>query len=456
MQEFDVIVVGGGPAGYNCAEYAAHHGKSVLLVEKKNLGGTCLNVGCIPTKTFLYASKMYHYADGAGADYGVTVDGDVRIDQAAVVRKKDEVVKTLVQGVAAGLRRAKVKVVNGTGKVGRKDGRLLVTVDGEEYTAADLILATGSSPVIPPIEGVKEGLADGTVMTSDEILDMTEVPAKLLIVGGGVIGFEMAAYFQEIGSRVTVIEMLDKVLGPNDREVSALLQQEMEKKSVTFYLSSSVKKVSEGVVTFEKDGRIDVAAYDKALMCVGRRANSNIEGLEELGVQVERGAIVTDEHMQTNVPHVYAIGDVNGKVMLAHVGYRGGEAAVNHILCRVDAMSYDAICGVVYTNPEAAFVGMSEEQAKASGRPYKVKKVSINFSGRHVAENGMSNGLCKLILDAEKNTLIGAALMSSYASEYIYSLALMIDLQVPVDRILRTVFPHPTVCEVIREALLGS
>lgn len=456
MQEFDVIVVGGGPAGYNCAEYAAHHGKSVLLVEKKNLGGTCLNVGCIPTKTFLYASKMYHYADGAGADYGVTVDGDVRIDQAAVVRKKDEVVKTLVQGVAAGLRRAKVKVVNGTGKVGRKDGRLLVTVDGEEYTAADLILATGSSPVIPPIEGVKEGLADGTVMTSDEILDMTEVPAKLLIVGGGVIGFEMAAYFQEIGSKVTVIEMLDKVLGPNDREVSALLQQEMEKKGVTFYLSSSVKKVSEGVVTFEKDGRIDVAAYDKALMCVGRRANSNIEGLEELGVQVERGAIVTDEHMQTNVPHVYAIGDVNGKVMLAHVGYREGEAAVNHILGREDAMSYDAICGVVYTNPEAAFVGVSEEQAKASGRPYKVKKVSINFSGRHVAENGMSNGLCKLILDAEKNTLIGAALMSSYASEYIYSLALMIDLQVPVDRILRTVFPHPTVCEVIREALLSS
>ena len=456
MQEFDVIVVGGGPAGYNCAEYAAHHGKSVLLVEKKNLGGTCLNVGCIPTKTFLYASKMYHYADGAGADYGVTADGDVRIDQAAVVRKKDEVVKTLVQGVAAGLRRAKVKVVNGTGKVGRKDGRLLVTVDGEEYTAADLILATGSSPVIPPIEGVKEGLADGTVMTSDEILDMTEVPAKLLIVGGGVIGFEMAAYFQEIGSRVTVIEMLDKVLGLNDREVSALLQQEMEKKGVTFYLSSSVKKVSEGVVTFEKDGRIDVAAYDKALMCVGRRANSNIEGLEELGVQVERGAIVTDEHMQTNVPHVYAIGDVNGKVMLAHVGYREGEVAVNHILGREDAMSYDAICGVVYTNPEAAFVGVSEEQAKASGRPYKVKKVSINFSGRHVAENGMSNGLCKLILDAEKNTLIGAALMSSYASEYIYSLALMIDLQVPVDHILRTVFPHPTVCEVIREALLSS
>lgn len=455
MQEFDVIVVGGGPAGYNSAEYAAHHGKSVLLVERKNLGGTCLNVGCIPTKTFLYAAKMYHYANGAGVPYGVTVEGSPAVDQAAVVAKKDEVVKTLVQGVAGGLRRSKVKVVNGAAGLQRKDGKLVVSVNGEEYAAQDLILATGSSPAVPPIEGVKEGLSDGTVMTSDEILDMKEIPKKLLIVGGGVIGFEMAAYFQEVGSKVTVVEMLDKVLGPNDREISGLLQQELEKKGVTFYLSAAVKKLSDGVVTFEKDGKLDMAAYDKALMCVGRRANSSIDGLEKLGVQVERGAIVTDEHMQTNVPHVYAIGDVNGKVMLAHVGYREGEVAVNHILGREDAMSYDAIAGVVYTSPEAAFVGVSEEQAKASGVPYKVKKVSVNFSGRHIAENGMSNGLCKLILNTEKNTLIGAALMSSYASEYIYSLALMIDLQVPVDRILRTVFPHPTVCEVVREALLS-
>lgn len=455
MQKFDVIVIGGGPAGYNCAEYAAHHGKSVMLVEKKALGGTCLNVGCIPTKTFLYAAKMYHYADGAGADYGVSVDGTVSLDQAAVVRKKDEVVKMLVQGVGAGLRRAKVKVVNGTAKIGKRDENLIVTVGEEEYAAEDLILASGSSPVLPPIEGVKEGMADGTVMTSDEILDIQKIPAKLLIVGGGVIGFEMAAYFQEAGAKVTVIEMMDKVLGGNDREISGLLQKELEKKGVVFYLSSSVKKLSRGVVTFEKDGRIDVAAYDKALMCVGRRANIGIEGLEELGIQVERGAVVTDEHMRTNVPHVYAIGDLNGKVMLAHVGYREGEAAVNHILGREDAMSYDAICGVVYTNPEAAFVGVSEEQAKASGIPYQVKKASINMSGRHVAENGLSSGLCKLIINTEKNTLIGAALMSSYASEYIYSLALMIDLQVPVDRILRTVFPHPTVCEVVREALLS-
>lgn len=454
MQEFDVIVIGGGPAGYNSAEYAAHHGKSVLLVEKKNLGGTCLNVGCIPTKTFLYASKVYHYANGAGEPYGVTAR-EVSLDHAVVVQKKNEVVKTLVQGVAGGLRRKKVRVVNGTARLSKENGALIVSTENESFIGKNIIIASGSSPVVPPIEGVKEELEKGTVMTSDEILDMTEIPKKLLIVGGGVIGFEMAAYFQEAGSKVTVIEMMDKVLGPNDREVSLLLQQELEKKGVTFYLSSGVTKVANGVVTFTRDGKIDVAAYDKALMCVGRRPNSNIEGLADLGVQVERGAVVTDAQMRTSVPGVYAIGDVNGKVMLAHVGYREGEVAVNTILGKQDAMSYDAVCGVVYTSPEAAFVGMSEEQAKEAGIPYTIKKVSINFSGRHVAENGMSNGICKIIIDTQKDVIAGAALMSSYASEYIYSLALMIENKIPLESIKRTIFPHPTVCEVIREALFS-
>ena len=235
MREFDVIVIGGGPAGYNSAEYAAHHGQSVLLVEKKNLGGTCLNVGCIPTKTLLYASKVYHYANGAGEPYGVTTR-EVSLDHAVVVQKKNEVVKTLVQGVAGGLRRKKVQVVNGTARLSKENGALVVSTESESFIGKHVIIAAGSSPVVPPIEGVKEEMEKGTVMTSDEILDMTEIPKKLLIVGGGVIGFEMAAYFQEAGSKVTVIEMMDKVLGPNDREVSLLLQQELEKKGVTFYL----------------------------------------------------------------------------------------------------------------------------------------------------------------------------------------------------------------------------
>ena len=426
----------------------------MLLIEKKNLGGTCLNAGCIPTKTLLYAAKVYHYASGAGIPYGVTAK-EAALDHATAVRKKNEVVKTLVQGVAGGLRRKKVQVVSGTAKLSKENGVLIVSTENESFTGKNVIIAAGSSPVLPPIEGIREEMEKGTVMTSDEILDMTEIPKKLLIVGGGVIGFEMAAYFQEAGSKVTVIEMMDKVLGPNDREISLLLQQELEKRGVTFDLSSSVTKISNGVVTFTKNGKIDVAAYDKALMCVGRRADSNIEGLAELGVEIERGAIVTDAQMRTNVPNVYAVGDVNGKMMLAHVGYREGEVAVNTILGKPDAMSYDAVCGVVYTSPEAAFVGLSQEQAEEAGIPYTIKKVSINFSGRHVAENGMSNGICKIIIDTEKNVIVGAALMSSYASEYIYSLALMIENKIPIERIQRTIFPHPTVCEVIREALFS-
>lgn len=454
MEAKKVVIIGGGPGGYVAAIRAAQLGADVTVIERQSLGGTCLNVGCIPTKTFLYASKVYHYANGAGEPYGVTAR-EVSLDHAMVVQKKNEVVKTLVQGVAGGLRRKKVRVVNGTARLSKENGALIVSTENESFIGKNIIIASGSSPVVPPIEGVKEELEKGTVMTSDEILDMTEIPKKLLIVGGGVIGFEMAAYFQEAGSKVTVIEMMDKVLGPNDREVSLLLQQELEKKGVTFYLSSGVTKVANGVVTFTRDGKIDVAAYDKALMCVGRRPNSNIEGLADLGVQVERGAVVTDAQMRTNVPDVYAIGDVNGKVMLAHVGYREGEVAVNTILGKQDAMSYDAVCGVVYTSPEAAFVGMSEEQAKEAGIPYTIKKVSINFSGRHVAENGMSNGICKIIIDTQKDVIAGAALMSSYASEYIYSLALMIENKIPLESIKRTIFPHPTVCEVIREALFS-
>ena len=229
----------------------------------------------------------------------------------------------------------------------------------------------------------------------------------------------------------------------------------MEKKGVVFHLSSGVKKLSQGVVTFEKDGRIDVAAYDKALLCVGRRPNSAIEGLEELGVKTERGAIVTDEHMQTTVPRYLRYRRRERKSDAGSCGIQRGRSGSQSYPRQRGFHELRCSLGVVYTNPEAAFVGMSEEQAKASGIPYKVKKVSINFSGRHIAENGMSNGLCKLIINTEKNTLTGAALMSSYASEYIYALALMIDLQLPLERVTRTIFPHPTVCEIIREALLS-
>jgi dihydrolipoamide dehydrogenase len=258
----------------------------------------------------------------------------------------------------------------------------------------------------------------------------------------------------EAGAHVTVIEMMDKILGPNDREISAVLQKEMQNRGMEIILSAAVGRIGRDRVFYSRDGRDAEAAFDKVLMCVGRRPNTDIDGLKETGVAMERGAIAVDECMRTSIANMYAVGDVNARLMLAHVGYRQGEVAVNDILGKKDSMSYAAICGVVYTQPEAAFVGYSEEAAGAAGLDIDVRKASINFSGRHIAENGMSNGLCKLLIDRKRDTIVGAAVLSSYASEYIYALALMIENKIPVASIKRTVFPHPTVCEIIREALL--
>ncbi|WHH57030.1 dihydrolipoyl dehydrogenase [Petroclostridium sp. X23] len=454
MENYDLIVIGGGPAGYNGAERAAGTGLKVLLIEKEDLGGTCLNRGCIPTKTFLYSGKIYHYVKGDCERYGVKYDNP-EVKHKAIVAKKDQVVKTLVGGIGAAMKRKKIKVVYGTAKLGdKKDGVFRVTVDDEKYTGKSLLIATGSAPVIPKIPGVDEEIVKGTVVTSTEVLMLEEVPEKLVIIGGGVIGFEMAAYFQMMGSQVTVMEMLDKVLGNNDREISAIIQKQMEQKGIRFFLNSKVCEIKNGVCKFVKDGEEISINYDKVLLSVGRKPVTDLEGLEQLGVKIQKGAIVTDDECHTTAEGIYAAGDVNGKITLAHVGYREAEVAVNNILGKKDRMDYSAIAGVVYTHPEAAFVGLNEEQAKEAGIDIEVKKVSINFSGRHVVENGMSDGICKIVIDKKKEIIIGASLLCSYASEIIYSLALMIQNKIPVESIVRTVFPHPTVCEIIREALM--
>jgi len=454
VKNYDLVVVGGGPAGYNCAQYAAKNGLSVALFEKEKLGGTCLNAGCIPTKSLLYSAKIFHYAVEAAEGYGIRV-GQAALDHAAVMAQKDAVVERLVQGVASGLRKCGVDVFTGEAAVEKKDGAFVVTGGTESVRAASLILASGSVPAIPPIPGAKEGLEAGYVVTSNELLRIQDAPKRLVIVGGGVIGIEMACYFSQAGSRVTVIDILDKILGESDREISSLLQSVMTKQGVKFRLGAQVRAIEKGRIVYDMGGKTQEEKFDTLLLCTGRRPNLAVKGLEELGLAIERGAIVTDEKCCTNVPNVYAIGDVNGRMMLAHVGYREGEVAANIILGRKDIMDYSAVCSVVYTQPEAAFVGMSEEQAKTAGIDYVVKMAPINFSGRHMVENGLSNGLCKILVDKAKNIIIGASILSAYSSEYVYALALMIQNKIPVESILRTVFPHPTVCEIIREALLS-
>ncbi|MBQ7164245.1 MAG: dihydrolipoyl dehydrogenase [Clostridia bacterium] len=453
MDKFDVIVIGGGPGGYLAAERAGQAGFKTMVIEKEHFGGVCLNEGCVPSKTFLYSAKVLDYAKHS-ADYGVDVKVGKGVDQAFVVERKNGVVKTLVSGVKASLKKAKVTMVEAEAKIaGRGEGGYIVEAKGERYLAERLIVATGSMPVVPPITGLKENLAAGYVMTNKEILDLKVIPETLAIIGGGVIGLEMASYFSSVGSKVVVVEMMNKIAGPTDAEVSGILQKSLEKKGVDFRLGAKVTAVEADGVVYEKDGKTEKVKADKVLVSIGRRAVTQGIGLESIGVNLERGAIVTDDRMQTNVANVYAVGDVNGKIMLAHTAYREAEVAVNNMRGKYDRMRYNVIPSVVYTNPEIGSVGETEESAKAKGLPVKTLKLSLMYSGRYVAENTDLSGICKLIVNTKTNTLIGAHIIGSYASEYIVAVSALVDLEVDIENIKKLVFPHPTVCEIIRETV---
>ncbi len=454
MNNYDLLVIGGGPGGYLGAERAAKAGLKTAVTEKRSLGGVCLNEGCIPSKAFLYSAKVYEYALH-GESYGVSVSG-AQIDHKRVVERKNGVVKRLVGGVSATLKSLGVTVINGEAKILGKDaGNFIVAVGAEKYIAKKLLIASGSVPVTPPIPGVKEGLASGFVITNREILDTTEIPAELVVIGGGVIGLEMASYFNSVGSKVTVIEMLDRIAGPTDGEISSLLLKSYKSKGVEFLLGRKVTRIGADSVTFETNGAEKTVRAGKVLLSVGRRAFTEGLGLENLGIYTERGNIVTDENLRTNISGVYAAGDVNGKSMLAHTAYREAEAAVNHMLGIKDSMSYAAIPSVIYTNPEVACVGETEETAKAKGLDYRAVKLSMAYSGRYLAETDKPEGVVKIMVDKQFGCILGVHMLGSYASEVIYGAAMMIETGMRVKDVKKLVFPHPTVCELLREVMFN-
>ena len=452
MSTYDLIVIGGGPGGYLAAERAAHAGLKTLIIEKRALGGVCLNEGCIPSKTLLQSAKTYDHARHAGV-YGVSCD-NISIDQATVVNRKNKVVRTLVSGV-----KTKMKAVDATVLMeeavitGKTAEGFTVSAGGAVYTGKRLIIATGSSPVVPPIPGIRENLGD-FVLTNREILDLTEIPETLVIIGGGVIGLEMAAYHATVGSKVTVIEMLDHIAGSTDGEISKFLQAELEKKGITFLLGHKCLGAEPGKVLAETPAgeQISVPA-EKVLLSIGRRANTEGLGLETIGVNFDRSGIRTDTTGRTNVADVYAIGDVNGHHMLAHTAYREAEVAVNNILGKSDAMRYHANPAVIYTQPEVASVGKTEEECREKSLDYEVKKLSMRYSGRFVAENEGGDGLCKIIIDKKRRTVLGVHLIGAYAGEIIWGAAEMIEMQLRVTDARQIIFPHPTVSEIIRETL---
>ena len=452
MELYDLIVIGGGPGGYLAAERAAHAGLKTLLFEKNSLGGVCLNEGCIPSKALLNSAKTYLHAKHASM-YGVNTE-NVTVDQAKVIERKRKVVKTLVSGVGAKMRQHKVVVVKEEATIDGKcaDGFKIKSASGT-YTGKKLIIATGSSAAVPPIPGVKENLGD-FVCTNREVLELTQIPEQFTVIGGGVIGLEMAAYYAAVGSKVTVVEMLDHIAGPTDREISTRLQKELEAMGITFLLGHACEKVEPGKVYVKApDGAQKVIEANKVLLSIGRRANYMNIGLETIGVKTDRPGIVTDAMCRTNVPDVYAIGDVNGHHMLAHTAYREAEVAVNTILGKKDYMRYHANPSVIYTMPEVASVGLTEQECKEKGREVEIKKLSMMYSGRFVAENEGADGLCKIIVDKKTRLILGIHLIGAYAGEMIWGGAQMLETQFRVTDGRQIIFPHPTVSEIVREVL---
>ena len=452
MEIFDLLVVGGGPGGYLCAERAAQGGLNVALFEKKALGGTCLNEGCIPTKTLLNSSKMYRHAKESEA-FGVTVEG-VTYNHAKVIERKDKVVKTLVAGVGATMKSNKVNVITADAKIaGKGENGFLVEADGKTFEGKRLVIASGSETVVPPVPGLKEGLESGFVVTNREVLDEKTLPENIVVIGGGVIGLEMAYYFASVGVKVTVIEMMNKIAGATDAEICKVLTDAFVKKGMEFKLSSKVLEVKKDSVIYEENGEKKELKCDKVLLSAGRKpATANI-GIETLGVEMDRAAVKTDRHLCTNVSGVYAIGDCNGKLMLAHTAYREAEVAVNHMLGKNDEMRYDVIPSVIYTDPEVASVGFSKEAAEEKGMKVKEVKLPLSYAGRYLAETEGGKGFIKIVVDTERNRLVGCHMVGSYASEIIMTATMMVDTELTPTRLQKLVFPHPTVAEIIREAI---
>lgn len=449
-----LAIIGGGPAGYTAAEQAGKAGKDVVLFEQEALGGTCLNVGCIPTKTLLYSAKQYFNATHANK-YGVKAE-HVSFDYAKMQQRKQKVVRKLVAGIKARLNDSSCTVVNGRASVvSRTDDKVVITCNGETYEAANLMICTGSSNFVPPIPGIKD---NPNIYNSTDALSASQLPVDVAIIGGGVIGMEFATLYHELGVPVTVVEAMPSVLPNMDPEVVSLLSDKYRKNGVTIHTDTKVAEVASCTMPDGADGvelkcknaegnTLSVMAH-KVLVCVGRRAN--LDGLEALtDLEYDRG-IKVDDFMKTNLPNVYAAGDVTGKIMLAHVASRQAEVAVGRMLKQipVQRIAYNAIPSVVYTNPEIASVGITEDVMDC-----EVHRLPMTFSGRFVAENEGETGLCKMLVDKKTHSVMGVHMIGNPCSEFIAAASFAVRMGYTVPEFRQVVFPHPTVSEILKEIL---
>lgn len=442
METYDLIVVGSGPGGYVAAERAGALGKKVLLIEKGFLGGVCTNWGCIPTKSLLNGAKQYKHALD-GEKFGLEAQ-DVKYNLEKAMAWKQDTVETLRSGIGFLMKSNNVETVFGEAQF--VDAHT-VKVGEKEYKGTFMIVATGSSPFVPPIPGSTLS----HVLTSDEILSVKKVPTSLTIIGGGVIGVEFASYFSMIGTSVTVIEMLDEILPMMDGDFAKMMRREL--KGVDFKLGCKVEEITPaGVAYTDAKGKKQSLESELVLMSVGRRPN--VAGLENLKLDIARGGVVVNDRLQTNVANVYAIGDVNGKSLLAHSASRMAEVAIANIFgTKAQRMRYNAIPWAVYSDPEAAGCGLTETEAAKKGIAVKSSTVQMRSNGRFLAEHGKrAGGLVKVVASTETNVILGVHLLGPYSSEMIWGAAAIIEAELRIQDVKEIVFPHPSVSELIKDA----
>lgn len=459
--EYDVVIIGSGPGGYVCAIKAAQLGLKTAIVEKNpTLGGTCLNIGCIPSKALLHASEMFAEAGHGFETLGIDIPKP-KLNLKNMMAHKEAVIKSNVDGVAFLMKKNKIDVHKGLGSIVAPGSVKVTGEKGSEQTLStkNIVIATGSD--VAGIPGLDIAIDEKVIVSSTGALELETVPKKMVVVGGGVIGLEMGSVWARLGSEVTVVEYLDTILGSMDNDVSKQFQRILKKQGMTFHLSSKVTGVEKsgngGKVTFEPVAGGDAKTLDAdiVLIATGRRPYTDGVGLETAGVTTERGMVVTDDHNRTNVPGIWAIGDVTDGPMLAHKAEDEGVAVAERIAGQAGHVNYDVIPGVVYTMPEVASIGKTEEELKAEGIEYVTGKFPFSANGRARAMN-QSDGFVKFLADKSTDRVLGVHIVGFGAGEMIHEAAVLMEFGGSSEDLGRTCHAHPTMSEAVREAALAT
>ncbi len=448
--DYQVIVIGAGPGGYETAIKAAQMGLKTAIVEEKYFGGTCLNVGCIPTKVMIHTADIVSEAKEAAA-YGVTgIDAAaVGVDMKALQKRKSGVVGRLTGGVQMLLKSNGVTIENGKGSF--VDAHT-VAVGDKKITSKNIIIATGSSVFVPPFIALE---GTNNILTSNEALDLDYVPETIAVIGGGVIGVEFAYLLNKLGAKVTVLELMDHIIPMVDTEISALAQKKMAADGIVFNLGAKVKSVKDNTVYFELDGKEQTVKADAILMAVGRIPNTEGLNADGIGIEFNKRAIAVNEKLQTNIPNIYAIGDVNGKVMLAHTASHEGMVAVADILGQHAEMNYDQIPSCIYINPEISAIGLTEEAAKEKYGNIKVGRFPMMANGKSLIADA-TDGMVKVILEADTGEILGVHIYADRATEMIGEMSVAMSSELTADELIHAIHAHPTVSEAIGEAFMAG